>query len=407
MKQLITFLLFIFLSFSVLSGDGIWQKRILLSSLTNNSSYRLQDRSHIKEDVRELEFYEGFLYLNYTRKLHSDLRASTYWKLEVDYTVPNSTVTGTLLISYQNGSYVYSDYGKIPANVTLSKGFEVIVSNLRGYVDSGNGWVLEPNVQTSTVIPSDIELQLELHSSRHYSLQPTDYSNLLLEKKPDTYEVKWDYVQGAEEYDLEWVFIDKYSAEYSILTNNSNVVVGGFNDPFVLKEPARVRVWGTSYSLDKTYPEGKLFFRIRSVNSFIKNGKVLDQVKTSDWNYCTDPTQMSSTLSVYYLASLLIGSSESFSKEKNWLYGVAYAEGGKSVSSMSIYDGSNRSRQNMTYNTSDNVTLVSETKYDYEGRQVISIIPGPVRGRKLGYHSNFNVALDGGSFQEEELDVYV
>lgn len=415
------FLLFILSITSVIAGDGVWVKSIPLNSVNNGSLYHIQDRTHALEDVRDAENYEGFIFLNYTRKEHTDLDVMIApWRLTLNYsyTSPSSSspIIDHLTISYENGHYVYSDYAKIPGNINIPFGYELTVLNLQGqvYNSASSSWTNITNPQASSFIPDDIEFKLELRSTRYYQLTKnvvnSDKTDLFFQSEPNQYHLKWNYVQGAEEYDLEWVFIDAESAEYQTLLATSSISVGTQTDPFELKEPSRVRVWGTQYFLDKTYPAGTLYFRIRAVSKFIVTGNVLDQIRVGDWNYCNSKVLMAPTILKSNLADHEILPTEKFELGKNWLYGVAYAEAGKSVSSISFYDGSNRARQSMTYNTSDNVTLVSESKFDFEGRQVVSVIPAPVLGRKLGYHANFNVVGTTGAtheFSENDFDMYI
>lgn len=417
MRNLIIFLLSTLLSTATLfAGDGVWVKSIPVTNIGVGGMYHIMDRSHSLEDLRVSEGYEGFVFLNYTRKAQSDLDLTQKpWHVTLTYeymTSSSSTpLSNSLTIRYENGQYIYSDYGKVETNSAIENGYEIKVTGFTGEYHDGTGWIEVSNPQSSSFIPDDIELKLELRSSRYYQLTKngtdTDLSDLYFSVEPDQYHLRWEYMQGAEEYDLEWVFIDKHSLEYTTLANSSTVTVGESTDPFVLKEPSRVRVWGTQYFLDKTFPEGTLYFRIRAVSVFVESGLASDDIRVGDWNYCQSSSFMGTTIDKVKLVDREITPSQSYEANKNWMYGVAYAEAGKSVSSVSFYDGMNRGRQSMTYNTSDKVTLISESKFDYEGRQVVSVIPAPVHGRKLGYHANFNLVSSNNTFDEADFDINI
>lgn len=408
------FVLLVFTSTTAFAGDGIWTKVKHLPNFTTGT-YHLVDRSHPLEDTKELASYEGFVFLDYTRKSHTDLTLTTPWRLKVkyDYMTSSGLQTGELNIRSEQNDHVFTDYAKLPANLDIPQGFEVRVINITGQALVGGIWTSISNPQNSALIPYDIDFRLELRSKRIYELEvgtTNDKANLTFSSTSESYQLEWNYLQGAEQYDLEWVFIDGFSKEHYDLIANSTIEPSAETDPFTLKEPSRVRVWGTNYQIDKTFPKGTLYFRIRAVSKFVEAGTLLNQIKTGDWNYCTDAQNMSTSIAKANVCHYEVDGTDIFEKEKNWLYGVAYAEQGKSVSSISFYDGSNRGRQSMTYNTSDNVTLVSEAKFDYEGRQVVSVIPAPIHGRKLGYQNNFNLAQNSGVtavFDEEDYDIYI
>jgi RHS repeat-associated protein len=369
-----------------------------------NKVLRIDNSSGIISEVPDYEHYTGFVVLDYTRKHDSDLSKSydqMSFRVRVVYEyydLNNVLQSKELTINHDRGHEtpdVYLDYAKF-AVPTSAKGFSVrIKSFFAEYLpnDASLTWI---PVTDASLYPflNDLELRLELKIDVSY---PLTVEGLQAEKNslvftPIDYTLRWDYIQGAEQYDVEWVYIDDHSVEYTQLTNSLSP------NPFDLKECSRVRVWNTYFQLDKTYSSGKIFFRVRPVGYFATSDKISDDLKLGAWSYYANGP------SAIEIVSHTITESEAFENDKNWKYGIAYAEGGKSVSSITFYDGSNRGRQSKTYNTSDDVSLVSETKFDYEGRQTISVIPAPVKGRKLGYQANFNLALDGGIFDENDFD---
>src|SRR5690606_29655949 len=75
----------------------------------------------------------------------------------------------------------------------------------------------------------------------------------------------------------------------------------------------------------------------------------------------------------------------------NWQLQTSFAEGGKYKNMVQYLDGSLRQRQAVTnLNTMEQV-LVGETKYDYEGREAVSVLPAPVGGQSLAFRPNLNV----------------
>ncbi len=400
--------LFIFCSLLVLSsyaGDGTWVRKTSKKDLLITQYSLFEPQRTTGEDTRIYNKMRAFVRLSYTRKEQSDASHNSDWNMQVNfnYLLNGVTTAGSLYISNESGSRVYEDYLEIPLP-SSALGYSVTITSVTGNYGALNAGasIAVPVPQQSANIPADIDFIMELRSERIYNLNTAavveDISRISF--VPADFKLYWSYQQGAEEYDLEWVFVDKYSPEYAQITAAENLPneLTGFSLPFELLEPTRVRVWGFNYQLDKAYPEGRLYFRVRAVSTFAdQTNGISDDIRYGKWGYCIPTTQL--TLCKYEITDAL-----QFEANKTWLYGISYADDGKSVSTLTYFDGSNRGRQNLTYNTSDNVTLVGESKYDKEGRQTVSVIPAPVVGRNLFFQNNFNLAASGNIFDETEIE---
>jgi len=413
MRQLLIFILFLTLSSVLQAGEGSWVKRRTLPEVAIGTSYTLLEPTRIGQDVRLYEHRYGQVYLDYTRKDHGDLTASSSWRVKVDigYYLNGVYTTAFLEINYEKNApisvpRVYTDYVTIPV-LDGELGFSFVVNSIVSeYFD----------VTTSSWLPlnlsSEIEIRQELHNELVYNLNistlPTDRSGLAY--YPTTSRIGFDFIEGSEEYDVEWVYIDKESKEYAQyfngnVNNLSFYQQGGIELAFTLKEATRVRTKQTWFDLDFVFPEGVIFFRVRNLSTFKTQGDLSDQIKLGDWSYYSDVVSFDAGLatlnqfSKYEVTPGLV-----FETGKNWSYNVAFAEGGKSVSSVTYYDGTNRGRQNLTYNASDHVTLIGETKYDREGRSTIGVVPAPVFGKQLGYRHGFNLIGPNTIFDEADYD---
>ncbi len=388
MRKSLFFIASILLSFVTLAGEGSWVQRISLNEVVTSDPYTMFAPSWNLQESFELENRYGLIHLDYTRKSHSDLNFGNEWRVELtlNYSLDGSNYPNQKVLSINSEEDFgrYSDYIKF---ALIGNGYSVQVSKVEGwYLNSTNNWVFVSNPQYDSHFPLDIDFRMELREEHWYNLDVStnDFEAPKLDFNPQTYRANWQYLQGAEQYDFEWVWIDQLSQEFT----NLSTVPSGMTESeyaFELKKSTRVRVSTTHHVIDKTYPEGRLYFRVRAISKYINSvtGELIDQTKEGEWNYF-DPQGN--------LVSSTISSVSSFEKEKNWLYGIAYAEEGKSVSSVTFYDGSNRGRQSLTYNTSDHITLIGESKFDREGRQTVSVVPAPVLGRSLGYRTGFNLA---------------
>jgi RHS repeat-associated protein len=71
---------------------------------------------------------------------------------------------------------------------------------------------------------------------------------------------------------------------------------------------------------------------------------------------------------------------------KNWVYTATYAEEGKKSEVVSYFDGSQRNRQTVTKNNSDNLAIVGESYYDFIGRPTVQALPTPVNDATLKFY---------------------
>lgn len=416
------FLFFVITLISTITwaGNGDWVQRLKLDDALYGLPYTVQSPAWINQETFVSIKRKGLVQLEYTRKAQSDISWTNEWKLKVffSYSIDNGTTytSKELSISYENGNYVYSDYEHFDIdlqNPSSIDGYLVRIDKVEGEykINPAGSWVFSGNPLSSNYFPNDIDLTFELNGEEWYDLDVTVNNAELsqIDFDPQTYRAHWQYFEGAEQYDFEWVWIDAKSKEYTDLTTLTPPVgVTSEEWPFLLKEASRVRVNHTHHVLDKTYSEGMLYFRVRPISKYVNAGVgMYDDIKEGEWSYYSDLNNTTTSI-----LSHLIDANESFEANKNWLFGVAYAEQGKSVSTVTFYDGSNRGRQSLTYNTSDNITLVGETKFDREGRQTVSVIPAPIAGRQLGYRNEFN--LTGATsvsnpitplFDEEDFDL--
>ena len=228
----------------------------------------------------------------------------------------------------------------------------------------------------SLLIPDEIGLEFVMENEYFRELN-YDYLEFTIGIDPISANyISWDVLPGAEEYELEWVFIDDYSG----------ITPAGPAEAFISIEPVRVNVRSNVYFIDLNYPKGVFYYRVRGVGKYFEN----DFLKSGDWVYC----QTSHAISTTPFA------------DKNISFSAVYTEDGKSKRTASYMDGSLRSRQEQINLSTDNNTLVQETKYDYEGRPVVTVMPAPVNSNNLLYKQNFNMITDGGEIKNFEKNYF-
>lgn len=332
---------------------------------------------------------------------------ATFWHYRVYYKVypygsPGSFDTGSVYVSFRpenigNAGTSCYEHIKVHSGITAAK-VTLEVTSVVAYTGTTTLTAVT-NPHLSASIPNDIRLELIVHTEKYRDL----YSNTTTETNvrfnaPGTGVnpvgspyglLTWDYVEGSEEYDVEWVYVDDEDDHSGYAPFSAD------QDPFNYKEATRITTSNQHYEVPLTYPSGILYFRVRTSGRYIDAGTNFTHVQPGEWSY--RPTSISSALS-YTIST-------DFESNKNWQYTIAFAEEGKRKQVMTYYDGSLRARQAAVDVTSDETVLVGETKYDYEGRAVVAILPAPVYSKSLGYRASFTLDAAGTAlFDKDNFD---
>lgn len=293
--------------------------------------------------------------------------------VRITYTLPDLTTASidkSLVINYDTAaSYKAID------GFTFNNAHRVTVKVLDVTSDAGTGLL------------AALLLENEIQAQPVYILSCSDdaVKTVWSDDPPNTdstdeIKVNWTAITGADEYDLEWAYIDS-----SAFLNER---YGNPVDPQLVFEnnATRVTVQNNAYSIPLLYDNGGvLYFRVRAVQQ-----KGAARVETA-WS-----SGFSGGLGSYHFCG--------HQRNLNWQSAISFAEEGKRKVVVQYYDGSLRSRQTVTKDNTTDTTLVSETYYDYQGRPVISVLPAPTLSSIVKYSHNFNRALDGSEYDKERYD---
>lgn len=199
----------------------------------------------------------------------------------------------------------------------------------------------------------------------------------------DELPVYWAPAIGADEYDLEWTYVDASalaSGEYGTDPNHPNPALIFDNNA------SRVTITGTYYKIPLVYDNtGHLFFRVRPVQRQAGGGR-------TEAHWSSD-----------YTNGLGRFNYNGHERPLNWQATTSFAEEGKRKTVVQYYDGSLRSRQTVTKDNSTEKTIVAENFYDYQGRPVVQVLPAPTLNSMIGYSKNFNRGLNSASGYDKSL----
>ncbi|HEY1038242.1 MAG TPA: hypothetical protein VGF30_02505, partial [Bacteroidia bacterium] len=329
--------------------------------------------------------------------------------VQVSYASPQALGTGvttvykTLSVSYEgvNDHKSTTPHPSVNEDVfSFSNGYNV-TTKITGISVSMSGG------PAMTIMPENVYLQLETDAERFYTLDqntsPFGASDVVINylQASDEFEVSWSGIVGAEQYDLEWLWLD--GERNTFWTLNPQI---DFRN-----NSTRIRTSQQSYRISNVFEKGQVFFRIRGVGKSGLTANAFDKDAYTPWSWqdlttistgtITSPIQ-SGTDVLFFVTidgvtplGAVIPPLHEFNK--NWQYKATYAEEGKKKEIISYFDGSLRSRQSVTKSNSDNNVLVGETYYDYNGRPAVQALPVPLEDAKIKFyqynvsgHSGFN-----------------
>ncbi len=243
--------------------------------------------------------------------------------------------------------------------------------------------------------PENVSLTISYESTRYFQMDAyTLITPTFTPLSSNELAISWSPIEGAEEYDVFWTWVDNYS-EDSLQTVLSTSEVGLTIDDFT-RNSSRVQVTDTHYTLPLIYDRGYLVCLIRSVGrawpnyEFKSYSLYLDAISNpvfvSDWPEGN----------VYEITS-------GFEGKKNWQFTASYAENGKKKEVVSFFDGSLRNRQTVTKTNTNNETIVGEVIYDNEGRPAVEVLPVPTGTNRFKYYERFNRILQGESYSYQDF----
>jgi len=299
-------------------------------------------------------------------------------KISVDYYINTTTYwtdTVNLVVNYDSAAA--STYTSITSYV-LNNGFRTKATIIK--ITKNVSWDVAPA----------LILESEMQSTHRFNFNCSDdavqqVSYITPSANADELSVSWPTKVGADEYDLEWAFVDS-----SALADGAYNVGDSLSaNQIFLNNATRVTTPANTYKIPLLYGvKGTLFFRVRTAQNGWKGYRM-----ESSWS--------SDFLLSGGLGQFVFGGHE---PTLNWQATTSFAEEGKRKSVVQYFDGSLRGRQMVTKDNSTNTTIVAENFYDNQGRSVIQVLPTPTLSSVIGYARNFNVGLNGTAYDKEHFD---
>ncbi|MBL7780475.1 MAG: hypothetical protein JNM22_04590 [Saprospiraceae bacterium] len=309
-------------------------------------------------------------------------------KIKLEIWLPNNTTTSPsstnfipeMVLNYQPFSNTVPYVDKSVYTFTKAYKYRITIDGI-----TQNGMAI-------STLPANIFIDADIDVERYYDFSTNAFTPITYPASPnntldlncdgifDELVIQWLPMVGAEEYHLEWTFVNDYGATLNAPKIPAANLIFDFKN-----NSTRITTTATSYNLTLTFEHGYLLYRVRGV------GRKLTDLKQSIvgvWNVA-DVGNAGALAGRYY-------NTQEHEGKKNWQYSATYAEEAKKKEVISYFDGSLRNRQSITKVNSDKNTIVGQTIYDYQGRPAVTIMPVPVNDptctseTPLKYYPNFN-----------------
>lgn len=240
--------------------------------------------------------------------------------------------------------------------VSFRNAHEFEVEVLEVTVDEGTGFRTVPK------LPEGVSLSLGMRWAHRVAMAGTETVDLTAQRVdcgevPFELQLSWPTVTGADEYQVEWAFIDDYAP------NGGQVPAASL--AYDLRHDAtRATTDQLHYGIPLQYDRGYVVYRVRPIGHNNASLPIYGQ-----WTTVNDQGPVTG------IARIAIPAHQPL---KNWQVTSSFAEQGRHKEVMTYVDGSLRDRQVVTRNNSLNVPIVGETVYDVIGRPAVEMMPVPM-----------------------------
>lgn len=210
----------------------------------------------------------------------------------------------------------------------------------------------------------------------------------------DELDISWPTVPGAEQYQLEWAFVNDYGTTPLTYLPSSSLAYDFRHNS------TRISTENNYYEIPLIFEHGYVIFRVRGVGTNMNNpGQIIYQVWSSP-----DAGTVNNVASQFYVTS-------PHENKMDWQFTATYAEEGKKKEVISYFDGSLRNRQTVTRINTDNDAIVGQTIYDFQGRPAVTVLPSPVPIPKCGtesilkFYPKFNRDVASQAYSANDFDI--
>ena len=248
-------------------------------------------------------------------------------------------------------------------------------------------------------IPQDVFLYLGQYTERYYELDDVNapiMNNIDQDVTMNEYGISWTFVEGAESYDVEWVFVDVPS---------NQAFSAGYQ--FDWRDASRVNVPTNHFHWSMAYPRGIFVYRVRAVGRNLTNtDDIIDGPWSLDNTNFINNTNNIGTVTAPGSSTPIPQKFEhdGHDLDANYQYMVTWSEDGKRKEMISYVDGMGRNRQTTTVLNSDNNAVSAMPIFDYLGRNTMSLFPSPMASQGMRFYDNLALNGAGNHYSWKDFD---
>jgi hypothetical protein len=381
--------------------------------------------------IKGSEIFSGRTMDIYDHK-YSQMETSVAWKNQFT----NVKTSNRLILSFDEGStkkipanftakvvaeltyYSYNNSSNVFTSHVMQQTLEINYDETKNFqhksliqFEGGHGLSVKiisvTTNQSNYVAPLKLEGQVEV--LRYYRFDVTKaVSNLkkidldngsTIETNRGELEVYWDFMPGAEEYELEWTHISDYKGDNLDSKLTESEIPLDLN--LFKNNSTRITITTNSFKIPLIYERGFIIYRVRGV------GRTGQDFKSRVYSYWTFE-QSSNCVKLSCVPPDYKFPCKGHQGNLNWQASVSFAEDGKNKVGVTYFDGSLRSRQVVTKSNTEDQTIVGETLYDHQGRATIQILPVPtwkkdqsIPDRKIEYKGELHKNASGSVYSNE------
>lgn len=350
--------------------------------------------------------YEGFI-MPYSLEVEISITATDINQNSIS--IPNQT----LIIEHKPFS-VASNVDKQTFEFSQAYEYTFTIQSIKKDGLVVNDLPLNAYVEGAIIVDRLLDFTLSAANAPNVNSASFVYYDCNDDAVPDALNFSWQTVDGAEAYHLEWVYINDYldiDFNGNVISYETDLTQLEYN---FRKHSTRISTTETGYEIPLVFDHGYIIFRVRAYAPDIND--------PSKYIFGFWSTPESGDLSGLNQNTQYVPNMYAHEVGLNWQLTTTFAEEGKKKEVISYYDGSLRNRQSVTRINSDDNTIVGETKYDYQGRPAVNILPVPVvrqscpteenddsdgieSSPSLKYYSEFNKNTSGNVYGKDDFDV--
>ncbi len=192
---------------------------------------------------------------------------------------------------------------------------------------------------------------------------------------PFELQLNWSHVPNADEYEVEWTYVDDYA--YDAGTNTLGQVMASSDLNYDLGKNATriVTRWDLEttdqeYTIPLVFDRGWVVYRVRGVS---RDPQFPTRKVFGAWSLPETVGEVGDAEADDHAVQI-----PGHDAQKPWSYSATYAEEGRRKEVVNYADGTQRPRQTVTRSNTDGIAVVGNTVYDRHGRAAITTLPTPI-----------------------------